>query len=163
MQVNGRVTFGDTIYTRLVTVGLLFWLDGWDPSASSKNNRSPVHTTSATLLCIDNTTGRPFNSGTFPIACGPGKADHNAIFESLRLSLDQLSAKTDVVWSHHHGRWTTIQVHLIAFLMDQPECRGSNCLLRGNSKQQAMFGISCNLENLARPCTACPKCLAKAT
>jgi hypothetical protein len=36
----------------LVSVGLIFWLDGWDPSASSKNNRSPVHTASATLLFI---------------------------------------------------------------------------------------------------------------
>jgi hypothetical protein len=105
----------------LVTIGLLFLLDRWDPSALSKDNRSPVHTASSTLLCIDNTTGRPFNSRTFPLACCPGKADHNPIFESLRLSLDKLSAKTDVVWSHHHGRWTTIQVHVIAFLMDQPE------------------------------------------
>ena len=32
----------------LVSVGLLFWLDGWDPSASTKNNCSPVHTVSVT-------------------------------------------------------------------------------------------------------------------
>ena len=147
----------------LVTLGLLFWLDGWDPSASSKNNRSPVHTASATLLCIDNLTGKPFNSRTFPIACGPGKADHNSIFESLRISLDKLSHGKDIIWSHHHGQWTSIQVQVIAFLMDQPERRGSNSLLGGNSKQHAMFGVSCNFENLALPFSACPKCLATVT
>lgn len=38
----------------LVTLGLIFCLDGWDPSASSKNNRTPIHTALATLLCVDN-------------------------------------------------------------------------------------------------------------
>jgi hypothetical protein len=36
----------------LVSLGLIFWLDGWDPSASSQNNRSPVHTASVTLLAL---------------------------------------------------------------------------------------------------------------
>lgn len=47
--------------------------------------------------------------------------------------------------------------------MDQPECPGSNCLLSGNSKQHAMFGFSCNFDNLECPFMACPACLLKAT
>ena len=147
----------------LVSLGLIFWLDGWDPSASSKNNRSPVHTASVTILFIDNSTRIPFNALTFPIACGPGKADHNTIFVALKKSLNLLTAGNDVVWSHHHGRWTTLRAHLIAFLMDQPERRGTNCLLGGNSKQHALFGISCNFDNLERQFSACPKCLRAAT
>jgi hypothetical protein len=34
----------------LFSLGLVFWLDGWDPSASPKNNRSPIHTASVILL-----------------------------------------------------------------------------------------------------------------
>ncbi len=143
----------------LVTLGLVFWLDGWDPSASSKNNRSPIHTASVTLLCIDNLTGVLFNARTFPFACGPGKADHNIIFQALRHSLDKVQASEDTVWSHHHGCWTTLRAHVIAFLMDQPERRGTNCLLGGNSKQHVTFGVSCDFENLERKFSACPKCV----
>lgn len=52
---------------------------------------------------------------------------------------------------------------LHASLMDQPEHRGGKCLLGGNSKQHAMFGYSCNFENLERTFSTCPKCLCKAT
>jgi hypothetical protein len=55
----------------LVSLGLVFWLDGWDPSASSKNNRSPIHTASVTLLCIDNLTGVLFNPVPFPLPVVP--------------------------------------------------------------------------------------------
>jgi hypothetical protein len=143
----------------LVSLGLIFWLDGWDPSASSKNNRSPVHTALVTLLCIDNLTGVLFNARTFPIACGSGKADHNIIYQALRTSLDKLTASEDIVWSNHHGRWITVQAHVIAFLMDQPERQGTNCHLGGNSKQHATFGVSCDFENLERRFSACPKCV----
>jgi hypothetical protein len=56
----------------LVSLGLIFWLDGWDPSVSSKNKRLPIHTALVTLLCIDNLTGKLFNARTFPIASSPG-------------------------------------------------------------------------------------------
>ncbi len=147
----------------LVSLGIMFWMDGWDPSASSKNNRSPVHTASATIICIDNITGLPFNTRTFPIACGPGKADHNPIFEALLRSYDTLGSGRSTIWSHHHGCWTTVQIHAITFLMDQPERRGSNCLLGGNSKQHALFGVSCNFANLEKNFSACPTCLRLAT
>jgi hypothetical protein len=138
----------------LVTIGLVFWLDGWDPSASSKNNRSPIHTATATLLCIDNITRTPFNVRTFPISCGLGKVDHNVIFQELHQSLEKLKSKKDIIWSYHHGHWTTIQVHLLAFLIDQPKRRCTNCLLAGNSKQHTMFGLSCNFENVELPFSA---------
>jgi hypothetical protein len=43
--------------------------------------------------------------------------------------------------------------------MDQPERRGTNCLLGGNSKQHVTFGVSCDFENLERKFLACPKCV----
>jgi hypothetical protein len=147
----------------LVTIGLLFWMDGWDPSASTKNNRSPVHTASATLLCIDNNTGLPFDTRTLPIACSPGKVNHNAVFKALETSLNTLMESKHLLWSHHHHRWTTVRPHILALLMDQPERRGSNNLLGGGSTLHAMFGISCNFEQLERSFAACDKCLRVAT
>ncbi len=67
------------------------------------------------------------------------------------------------MWLHYHRQWTTVQCHIITFLMDQPERRTSNCLLGGNSKQHGMFGLSCNFEHLKRTFSACPKCLCAAT
>jgi hypothetical protein len=160
MMHNFLVSAPPTLSTQcLVSIGLIFWLDGWDPSVSSKNNRSPIHTTTVTLLCIDNLTGELFNSRTFPAACGAGKADHNIIMQALRSSLDKLTASDDIMWSNHHGCWTTVRAHVIAFLMDQPERRGTNCLLGGNSKQHVIFGVSCNFEKLERQFSACPKCV----
>jgi hypothetical protein len=80
------------------------------------------------MLCIDNVTESPFDARTFPIACGPGKADHNIILQALRSSLDKLQASEDIVRSNHHGCWTTLRAHVIAFLMDQSERRGTNCV-----------------------------------
>ncbi len=147
----------------LVTIGLLFWMDGWDPSASTKNNRSPVHTASATLLCIDNNTGLPFDARSFPIACGPGKANHNAVFQALKTSLNKLEEGNHLMWSHHHNRWTNVRSHVLAFLMDQPERRGSNNLLGGGSNLHALFGMSCNFAQLERSFAACDKCLRVAS
>ncbi len=145
--------------TCLVSLGVLFWLDGWDPSASSKNNRSPVHTASATIICVDNTTGQPFDVRTFPISCGPGKANHNAVFQALQTSLNTLADGTHKFWSNYHGNWTTVRCKVLALLMDQPERRGSTCLLGGNSKLHAMFGMSCNFQQLELSFAACPKCV----
>ena len=147
----------------LVSLGIIFWMDGWDPSASSKNNRSPVHTASATLICIDNNTGLPFNVRTFPIACGPGKADHNVIFQALEHSLCKLQSNNELMWSHHHNCRASVKVKVLAFLMDQPERRGSHCLLGGNSKQHALFGVSCDFEKLKLNFAACAQCVSSAT
>jgi hypothetical protein len=46
--------------------------------------------------------------------------------------------------------------------MDQPERRGTNCLLGGHSKQHVTFGVSCDFEILQRRFSACPKCVGVA-
>jgi hypothetical protein len=43
--------------------------------------------------------------------------------------------------------------------MDQPEQRGTNCPLGGNSKQHVTFGVPCDFENLEQTFLACPKCV----
>ena len=47
--------------------------------------------------------------------------------------------------------------------MDQPERRGSHCLLGGNSKQHALFGVSCDFEKLKLNFAACAQCVGMAT
>ena len=145
-----------------VSIGILFWMDGWDPSASSKNNRTPIHTASATLLLIDNYSHLLFDCRTYPITCGPGKVDHNIIFDAITTSLANLTTSKHQMWSHYHNHCTTLRCHVIAMLMDQPEHRSSTCLLGGNGKQHPLFGVSCNFSELALPFTACSTCLAVA-
>jgi hypothetical protein len=85
------------------------------------------------------------------------------VFTTLQISLKTITTGKQIMWSHFHQRWTTTRAHVIAFLMDQPERRGSNSLLGGNSKQHALFGMSCNFDNLERSFAACPKCVRVAT
>jgi hypothetical protein len=62
------------------------------------------------------------------------------------------------------GHWITLEAHVTAFIMDQPERCRCKCLLGGDSKQHAMFGLSCSFENLERHFPAFPtKCLRAAT
>jgi hypothetical protein len=147
-----------TLQPCLVTIHMILWMDGWDPSASSKNNRSPVHTASVTLLCVDNSTNNVFNARTFPISCGPGKADHNVVFQALQDSLTKLEVSPQLMWSNRHQQWTYVRCQLVALLKDQPERRGSNNLLGGNSLQHALFALSCHFENLQRCFASCTRC-----
>ncbi len=48
---------------------------------------------------------------------------------------------------------------VLAFLMDQSARWGSTCLLGGNYKLHAMFGMSCNFHQLELNFAACPKCV----
>ena len=121
-----------------------------------------MHTATATSLCIDNQTGIPFDARTFPISCGPGKADHKVVFQALQESLASLGDQSKLMWSHYHSAWTTVQYHIIAMLMDQPERRSSTCLLAGNARQHALFGVSCHFDQLERKFAACPKCVRTA-
>jgi len=146
----------------LVSVGFIFWLDGWDPSASSKNNRSPIHTALVTLLLLDNATHLCYNCWTYPISCGPGKVDHNSVFSALRGSLEQISSTPTHMFSHFHHGWTKVRTQVMALLMDQPERRQSTGLLGGNGKQHPLFGVSCNFMKLQKPFLACRQCLLEA-
>ena len=116
-------------------------------------------TVTATLLCIDNLTGKLFDSRTYPISCGPGKADHNVVFREIIKSIQLLSQEQPLLYFQHHRAWTSIRCHIIALLMDQPERRSSTNLLEGNSKQRAIFGLSCQFDQLEGNFAACPKCV----
>ncbi len=67
------------------------WFDGWDPNGSSKGNRSPVWSGSLTLVFVD-LQGRVVSVATYPFAAGPGKADHEVIFEQILLDVRSLQA-----------------------------------------------------------------------
>jgi hypothetical protein len=150
-------------YVPLV-VFFLMWFDGWDPNGSSKGNRSPVWSGSVTLVFI-NLQGCVMSVATYPFAAGPGKADHNGIFEHILLDVCALQAPLDdnLVsrrWYYSRGATQMALVYgeLFCIWQDQPARRQETNLLGGNSNNHAIFGTSCYVKHLQTPIAACHRC-----
>jgi hypothetical protein len=67
-----------------LAVGLLLWTDGWDPSTSSKSNRSPMHTGTVTMIIVNVASQDLVGVATYPNMGGPGK---NKSWPSLSMVL----------------------------------------------------------------------------
>ena len=82
----------DTTHLSYVNLVVLFWMwfDGYDPN-TSKGNRHPVWSGLVTLLLI-NMQGCIVSVTTYPFAVGPGKADHDIIFQNILLDVRSLQA-----------------------------------------------------------------------
>jgi hypothetical protein len=147
-----------------LVVLLLMWFDGWDPNGSSKGNRSPVWSGSLTLVIV-NIQGRVVSVATYPFAAGPGKADHDVIFERILLDVRALQAPLDqdvqgCRW--HYSRLMSqlalVCGELFCIWQDQPARRQETNLLGGNSNNHAIFGTSCYVKHLQTPIAACSLC-----
>jgi hypothetical protein len=150
-------------YVPLVAL-FMMWFDGWDPNASSKGNRSPVWSGSLTLVLI-NLQGCVVSVATYPFAAGPGKADHNVIFEQILLDVRALQAPIDDCvnarrWYYSRAASTMALVYgeLFCIWQDQPGRRQETNLLNGNSLNHAVFGTSCYVKQLQTPIAACSWC-----
>jgi hypothetical protein len=150
-------------YLPLVVL-FMMWFDGWDPNESSKGNRSPVWSGLLTLVFI-NLQGGVVSVATYPFAAGPGKADHNVIFQNILLDVRALQAPlADTVharwWYYSRGAAQMALVYgdLFCIWQDQPACRQETNLLGGNSNNHAIFGTSCYVKHLQTPIAACSSC-----
>jgi hypothetical protein len=140
------------------------WFDGWDPNGSSKGNRSPVWSGSITMVIV-NMQGRVVSVATYPFAAGPGKADHDVIFEQILLDVRALQAPLDddvlgCRWYYSRLMAGLVLVYgeLFCIWQDQPARRQETNLLGGNSNNHAIFGTSCYVEHLQTPIAACRLC-----
>jgi hypothetical protein len=153
----------NTSYVPLVVM-LMMWFDGWDPNGSSKGNRSPVWSGSLTLVFVD-LQGRVVSVATYPFAAGPGKADHEVIFEQILLDVRSLQAPledfvTSRRWYYSRAACRMALVYGVIFCIweDQPGRRNETNLLGGNSNNHAVFGTSCYVKHLRIPIPACLQC-----
>ena len=150
-------------YVPLV-VFFLMWFDGWDPNGSSKGNRSPVWSGSLTMVFIT-LQGKVVSVATYPFAAGPGKADHNVIFQNiisdvaaLQTTLDNGDNVRRWYYSRSAAQMALVYGQIFCIWQDQPARRGETNLLGGNSNNHAIFGTSCYVKHLQKPIAACNDC-----
>ena len=153
-------------YSSYVPLVVLFmmWFDGWDPNGSSKGNRFPVWSGSLTMVVVD-MDGGVVSVATYPFAAGPGKADHDVIFQQILVDVRALQAPlaNDACARRWYYSRTATQMALVygelfCIWQDQPARRQETNLLGGNSNNHAIFGTSCYVKQLQTPIAACPRC-----
>jgi hypothetical protein len=150
-------------YLRYVVL-LFMWFDGWDPNGSSKGNRSPVWSGTLTMV-FANMNGDIVAVATYPFAVGPGKVDHNIIFQHILDDVRALQAPlpengTSCRWYRSRAAQQMVLVYGEVFCIwqDQPGRRQETNTLGGNSLNHAIFGISCYVKHLRKPVAACDRC-----
>jgi hypothetical protein len=149
--------------TPILVLFSVFWSDGWDPNQSNKRNRSPVHSSTVTFICVDMTDSTPYYIKTQLISSGPGKADHEVVFQSLladKRSMEDENglSKGMVLYSSEHKKNVLVHIYWGPFLQDQPERRDISGHLAGNSRMHPSYGLSCDFQKLDRPFPACEEC-----
>lgn len=147
-----------------LVVLFMMWFDGWDPNGSSKGNRSPVWSGSLTMVFV-NLQGCVMSVTTYPFASGPGKADHDVIFERILVDVQALQAPLDNdvqgdrwYYSRLAAQMALVYGELFCIWQDQPARRQETNLLGGNSNNHVIFGTSCYATQLQTPIPACPSC-----
>ncbi len=73
---------------------------------------------------------------TYPIALGPSGVSHEVIENRFSEELEGLrdpKRNDNYFYSKVHGCDTRVHVELICSIMDQPERRGTNCMMGRNS------------------------------
>jgi hypothetical protein len=145
---------------RKIAVGIILWTDGWDPSTSTKSNRTPMHTGTITLVFVDVETGIVVGVATFPNMGGPGKINHEPAFQLFKDDLIEFESEgSDRVFpSRHFSGDVEIFTSMLFVIQDQQERRPASGLLGGGSTLHIVFGISCDFKRLDRPFNACKQC-----
>lgn len=137
------------------------WSDDFEPN-NTKGNRGSVWLKTVTICsCHDN---KHCTDNTYPIALGPKGSNHDPIedkFASELISLSDPEQRADN-WFYEARTGTMVLVYAEMFvvLQDQPERRGANHLLAGNSNVHKLFGSSADLKSIKDVMPACPTCLA---
>jgi hypothetical protein len=158
------------------------WQDGYDPHSFSKANRGSAWIKMITiaephehrncrevctaiylkcsffyLLC----SNFSFYKYTYLITIGPSGISHEEVEKLLRNELLELcdhESDHNFFFSKIHGRDIRVHAEIICSLMDQPERRGANFMVGGNSLYGARWGYSVNLQEIHSrlvPCLAC--------
>ena len=141
----------------LVFIGLNEWSDDFDAN-NTKDNRFSVWVKSVTLLAPHGATGSL--NHTYPVAIGVKGQCHDGVEKVCASALKTFqTAPLPLLYHGGKKKMVRVSVHLIASLQDQPERRGANYILRGNSRYTARWGHVMDLASLASKLVACNDCL----
>ena len=142
----------------VLTLFLIEWSDGFEPSLSIKSNRGSCWLKTVTISPTPSKLHSFTN--TYPIALGMDGESHNAIEEAFEKELRFL--RNGEGHSFYHGglkRNVKVYVELFASLQDQPERRKANYIMLGRSTYTAQFGLSMDFAAVASRIPACKNCL----
>jgi hypothetical protein len=141
------------------------WSDDFEPNNSIKGNRGSVWI--KTLTVSPRPGSRHKLLHTYPIAVGSKKADHEPLEDIVAANLSLLSSPVGVVmYSKSLGGLVRLRAKMFVSLQDQPERRGSNQLMAGNSIYHARFGYAApwtDFKDVLRPCPECRSLLLDQT
>lgn len=145
-----------------VACGLLFWSDDAETNSFSKANRdTSIWVKSFTITMLSRRKGGM--RATFPIAAGRKKASHEEVERRFAKELNQLQSQdTDPFYIGTRKRLASIHFETFATLQDQPERRGSNRMLMGNSAFHCRWGVAADHKQLypkLRPCSDCSQAM----
>ena len=101
---------------------------------------------------------------TYPIALGPASLSHEEVerrFNDELVTLRDASCPENMFYSKIHGKDVRMHGELIVSLMDQPERRGMNYMMAGNSIYAARWGYTINLQEVHKKLVPCDECKTK--
>lgn len=135
------------------------WSDDFEPN-NTKQNKGSVWLKTCTISpphalknCANN---------TYPIALGP-KGSHDEIEDLFVGELLSLSdpGHRDKNWFYDslQNKMRLVYAELFVSLQDQPERRGANHLLAGNSTMHSSFGRVFDLKSIKKTVPSCDDCL----
>ena len=138
-----------------VAVWFVLWFDGWEPNVSNKANRKSAWSGTVTFIFYDLNKCCVYMVKSQLLSSGPGKASHEKVFEELLRDKKEMTFSSggpneDRVKSFdfhsrcHGGKLTHFFLDpCFTGLMDNPERKANFGLLSGNSRNHALFGVSC--------------------
>ena len=100
-----------------------------------------------TVTFISSDSDKNMLEDTYPMMIGLKQRKHDFVEQMFVKELGELSSGTNNTFSSmHHKRQMRVHFEIIASLGDQPERRGMNYIMGGNSKFNARYGYVGNIE-----------------
>ena len=141
----------------LIVLMGISWSDDFDPNSSIKANRGAVWIRTVTFISetfTDNTL-----EDTYTISIGLKNQCHDAIERDFVTELEELkNGKNNIFFSMNRKQYVTVHFEVIAFLGDQPERRGINYIMLGNSIFGARYTYSANISAISEYLPMCSSC-----
>lgn len=149
-------------HVRHLPLSFVEWKDDCEPSKSNKASKfGSLWVWTMTIMMGEKKKDSP--SATFPIAIGPKTANHNALEriignDLLKMTTERIPAFLGGTF-HRHPEEITFSAQMFVSLGDQPERRGGNRLMNGNSNSHVRWRYVGHLQKVEKHLPACLDCL----
>ncbi len=142
----------------VVVITLREWSDDFDSNNCKDNKNKNIWVKTVTIGAPPNQSNSIHH--TYLFAIGHKGADHEEAEEKFKDDLLRLSSGPPL-WFHCKKFNKTKMVHaeLLVSMQDQPERRGANCIMLGNSNMASRWCHAANLTQVKNLIPSCETCL----